>query len=131
MSDARMKEDIRDFNYGLEELMRLKTISYQYNGKGGSRKGDKKVGLLAQDLQKLVPELVTEITRQEIQAVSLVDKNASTKEVTYLGIKDNELKYLLINAIKDQQAIITAYEAQIKQLEAKLDKLTTSTSSNN
>ena len=67
-------------------------------------KGKKKIGLLAQEIQKLFPELV-----------SADDKNRLT--VNYQGLVP-----VLINALKEQQNEIVKLKEQEKRIE-RLEKL--------
>ncbi len=119
MSDARLKTGISKYNRGLSTIMRLETVNYEYNGKGGTRRGSKHLGILAQDLQKLAPELVQEYTHvvQSEDTNSLNNEPKIIETETYLQIKDNEIKYLLINAIQEQQVIINKLEQRIDELE--------------
>ena len=41
-------------------------------------------------------------------------------EETFLNIRDNEIKYLLVNAIQDQQEIIEDLQAQIEELRSSI-----------
>ena len=96
-SDKRLKSDIKAFHLGLAELMQLNPVSFNYNGKGGIHSKRMHVGILAQELQKVAPEFVSARTYKQF------DKNQEKvlSEKEYLQIHDNEIKYLLINAIKD------------------------------
>ena len=132
MSDIRTKESVTDFDSGLDAIMRLKTISYQYNGKAGMRNGETHIGISAQDLQKVAPELVQKYVHRELKENQLYDEPFEfTKEEEFLVIKDNEVKYLLINAIQDQQEIIRSLEERIKKLESTTSKSPIKKNSNN
>jgi hypothetical protein len=54
-SDARDKKNIRDLDYGLKEVMQMHSV--KFNWKNSEEKIDK-VGLIAQELQKVIPEAV-------------------------------------------------------------------------
>lgn len=54
-SDERLKKDIKDSSYGLEQLLKLRPVTYKW--KENNDKGTK-LGLIAQELQKVVPEVV-------------------------------------------------------------------------
>lgn len=96
-SDKRLKKDINMFQRGLDDLMKINPISYRYNGKAGITNTEMvHVGLFAQDLQQLAPELV----RTEIYSV---DEDTNEE---YLSINDTGIKYMIINAVKEQQQII-------------------------
>ena len=58
-SDARVKKDIRDLDRGLSDLMRVRPVRFRYNGLGGTADdGREYVGVVAQDLEKIFPEMV-------------------------------------------------------------------------
>lgn len=106
-SDARLKSDIKPIENSLNNLMRLNGVSYYLNSKPSvSENGlkstkvyDKKtIGVLAQELMKVYPELV--------------DKDADGfYAVDYIGLIP-----VLIESIKEQQA-------QIEQLSEKLENV--------
>ena len=118
-SDKRLKTNINNFKYGLDEVLQLHPVSYQYNGKAGFRNaGQNQVGLVAQDLQKVAPELVSTFTHEEEDAESKVIKSED-----YLMISESSIKYMLVNAVKEQQEIIEAQDEKIATLEERLAKI--------
>ncbi|MGB1041384.1 MAG: tail fiber domain-containing protein [Flavobacteriales bacterium] len=113
-SDTTLKTNISPLSYGLSDLMKIKTISY--NWKGDERQ-IKKIGFNAQNLLSIIPEVVQ--THSEIT-------NEETGEVTYeenetLGVFYSDMIPVLTKSIQEQQAIIENQEAenqkQAKQLE--------------
>jgi len=123
-SDKRLKQNAKDFKYGLKEVMKLQPMTYDYTGKGGTISGRYNIGLFAQDLQKIAPELVSEYTHvEENQEGEIV----SEKE--YLKIYDTGIKYILVNAIQEQQEIIKTQDEKIATLEDRLVKIETLLSS--
>jgi len=63
-SDERMKEKIRDTGLKAEDGLPLKTFEYK------TRLGDVMLGVLAQDVEKKMPNAVT---KDPISAVEIVD----------------------------------------------------------
>jgi hypothetical protein len=59
VSDARLKQNIRDLSGGLSFIERLQPKEYEFNGLGNTTAGQRAVGLLAQDLQQISPASVT------------------------------------------------------------------------
>ena len=116
-SDERLKRNISKMNYGLKEVLQLNPISYQYNGKGGVRNTEaKQFGLKAQNLQKVAPELVTTFTYEE--------ENEDTKVINseeYLMVEESAIKYMLVNAMQEQQAMIQEQQTIIERLEEELE----------
>jgi hypothetical protein len=94
-SDKRSKKNIQDYNKGLKELLQIHPVSFQY--KEEFNWGDKTyVGLIAQEVQEVVPSMVSE---KEIQGIK-----------DFKEVDPNELIYLLINAIKEQEKRIQELE---------------------
>ncbi|MEP6514023.1 MAG: tail fiber domain-containing protein [Parafilimonas sp.] len=54
-SDARGKTNIRDLNYGLKDIMKLRPV--KFNWKNNADEGDK-LGVIAQEIKKVLPEVV-------------------------------------------------------------------------
>jgi hypothetical protein len=100
-SDARLKKDIKDSRYGLEHLLRLRPVTYQWkNGNGRTQ-----LGLIAQEVQNVVPEVVSG------------DAAATGDASNTLAINHDGLLPILIRAIQEQQTIIQAQQERIARLE--------------
>ena len=117
-SDRRLKNNVSKFNYGLDEVLKMKPINYKYNGEGGTSTKRHHVGIMAQDLQKIAPELVTESLYIEEDA-----KGKSISEESYLEINDTAIKYMLVNAIKEQQNIIDTQNNDLAALKNEMEEL--------
>lgn len=91
-SDLRLKKDIKPLSYGLKEVMSMKPVSYKWRDNSSA---DTKVGLIAQEVQQLVPEVVN--------------------NGEYLGMNYGELVPVLIKAIQEQQAQIDSLKQQLKE----------------
>lgn len=112
MSDKRLKSNIKKFDKGIKEVLQLNPVEYEFTKESELNYESPQVGLIAQELQKLVPELVKEVGVGE-----QVDELGNPKDrKEYLGIVENEIPYLLINAIKDQHEIIDSHADQIDLL---------------
>ena len=96
-SDRRLKTNIKNLNYGLKEVLALQPVSYNWKEKPTT---DNKIGLIAQDVKKLVPEVVTGDEAKE-----------------NLGMNYAELVPVLINAIKEQQKQIDGLKEMVKKLQ--------------
>ncbi|WP_431136813.1 tail fiber domain-containing protein [Psychroserpens mesophilus] len=97
-SDRRLKKDIEDLPYGIAEILNIKPKQYYW--KNRSETNHKSFGLIAQDVQKIFPELV--LTR---------DDKDQTLSVNY-----TELIPILINAIQEQQDVIDNYKKELSKL---------------
>ena len=96
-SDIRLKENIKVINNALDKVKQLKGITYDLKSDG-----NRLTGLIAQDLQKVLPEAVYE--------TSAVD-DANDK---HLAIRYGNTVGLLVEAIKEQQQIIEDLKLKIE-----------------
>ena len=95
-SDARLKKDIDPITLGLEAILQLEGKTYKWSDT--SRSQQTHIGLIAQEVEKVIPEVVTE------------DENGF-KAIAYA-----KLTTILIEAIKEQQTRITELENQNRAL---------------
>ncbi len=95
-SDERLKKDISPLQSASEKILSLKPVNFTY------KKGNQKsVGFIAQDVEKVIPEMVTEKGGYK-----------HLKNVTYL-------EPFIISTIQDLQAQITALQKEVEQLKKK------------
>ncbi len=101
-SDARLKTNVVNTSYGLQTVMQLHPVNYNM-----VKGGEAQVGFLAQDVQKIIPEVV-----------SGIEGDLSKGET--LGLSYGNMVPVLTKAIQEQQATI---ESQQKQLEVQKSQL--------
>jgi len=102
-SDARLKRDIQPMSkYGLSTVMQLKPVMYFYKA---DKTNHPEVGFIAQDMQKIVPEVV-----------SGTEGDISKGET--LGLSYGNLVPVLTKAIQEQQAEIEALKAENASMKA-------------
>jgi len=101
-SDERLKNIKGNFNSGLQAVMRLQPLRYEYkqNNALGLKSEGEHIGFGAQAVQKVIPEAVT------------------TTENGYLQVNNDPILWTMLNAIKEQQKEIEQLKGQIKQLRA-------------
>lgn len=92
-SDERLKKDIHDSEYGVDEVMKLRPVEFKYNWKE-----EKHLGFIAQEVQRVIPEVVT------------VDEDTSQE---YLKINMQEILPVLVKAIQEQQLQIQSLREEI------------------
>ena len=112
-SDRRLKSNINEFDKGLDVVMAMRPVSYKYNALTKSSDDRLHVGLIAQELQKIAPEFVGNHNIDEVD-----DEGNTIKSDTYLKIHDSEVKYILVNALQEQQVMIEELQAQIAELQS-------------
>jgi hypothetical protein len=99
-SDERLKTIIEPITDAITKVCQLRTVIGRYNYEAEDKRHP---FLIAQDVQAVLPE-----------AVSVADKQS---EEQYLGVSYTDIIPLLVAAIKEQQAIITALTARVEALE--------------
>lgn len=103
-SDRRIKSDVAPLAYGLKEIMLLEPKKYQFHNilfdKNGNievqQKAVPSIGLIAQDIFPIMPEIVGKPK----------DENKELWSLNYDG-----MSVVLINAIKEQQTQITSLKS--------------------
>ena len=100
-SDRRLKTDIETIENASEKVSKLRGVSYTWDH--GKRKGQRDIGLIAQEVEEVVPEVVSE--------GQLLD-GTTAKRVDYA-----KLVGLLIESNKELQA-------QVNELKDRLDGIT-------
>lgn len=116
-SDIRDKKNIKPLAYGLESLMKLNPVSYEWkNSKYGT---NTKLGLIAQEVMAVIPEVVK---TDETAVTDETSNLTQTKEMDRYGIYYSDLIPLLIKSIQEQQQKINTLEARLKALEDKVNK---------
>ena len=102
-SDARLKANIISLGSTLSKVLQIDGKSYTIK-KDESEK--QKIGLLAQDIEKVFPELVSE--------------SHGVKSVNYQGLVP-----VLINALKEQDAMMKEQDNRLSKQQIEIDELKT------
>jgi len=111
ISDSRIKENIEDTPVGLAEIMQLRPVKYNFQaGKGWGEPDQKFYGLLAQEVEAVIPEAVhTEIID--------IDEVVAGKKHDVNGVSDlksvsmSQITAALIKAVQELKAEIEALKA--------------------
>jgi hypothetical protein len=105
-SDERRKKNITSVNDGLlSNLCKLRVVNY--NWKTDSDADEKKIGLIAQEVEQVFPELV------------MVRYDGPNDDQEVKVLKTDSLVPMLIKAIQEQQAMIDELKAKVAALETK------------
>ena len=104
-SDSTLKTDIEPLGKHTDKLKQLKCFQYHLKADKKNPKPIKRFGLMAQDLEKVYPNLV--FTNEK-----------NLKSINYI-----ELIPVLIEVVKEQQAQLEAKEKQYEALVKRIEKL--------
>ncbi|MDX1478982.1 MAG: tail fiber domain-containing protein, partial [Saprospiraceae bacterium] len=102
-SDRRLKQDVQTYQEGLDKVLAIRPVRYRYNSESGYDTSEEYVGVVAQDLREVAPEMVGTFTRNDQE---------------YLSVDNSAMTYLLINAVQEQQQMIKILQQRVTELEA-------------
>ena len=97
-SDKRLKENVKDLNYGLKDVLNIRPVSFDWKEK---RNAQHDIGVIAQEIEKIIPEVVEEV-------------DTLNSEDTHKTVDYAKLTSVLIKAVQEQQE-------QINELKEKLN----------
>jgi hypothetical protein len=111
-SDLRQKQNINTYNNALNKILKLRGVSFNWKSTKNNTDNKKHIGLIAQEVEKIIPELITEDEK-------------GNKAITYSGMIP-----VMIEAMKDQQKIIKELREELElqqvkneELKQKIDKI--------
>ncbi|MDF2438978.1 MAG: hypothetical protein K0Q95_3354 [Bacteroidota bacterium] len=116
-SDARLKSNVHPYEEGLAELMRIKPVWFTYTGEANMPK-ETGIGVIAQELQEVAPYMVKEWSFKPSDKEGIL----TGEEKKYLGVDNGAMTYMLINAIKEQQAQIEALKKELQAQKKLIEK---------
>lgn len=106
-SDGRLKNLDGSYSSGLSQIMRINPIRYRYKADNamGIRDSEEHVGVVAQEVQRVIPEAVTENSKG------------------YLLVNNDPIIWSMLNAIKEQQEEIRALKSDLQATRQSLQEV--------
>jgi len=98
ISDERVKENIANINYGLNQINALRPVSFEWKQGDGATN----LGFIAQEVETIIPE-----------AVTTLDKSMSKTIPNQKMLNKDSIIPVLVKAIQELNAKVTALEAQL------------------
>ena len=102
-SDRRLKKNIEPIANALETIMSLQGVTYEWKDESMNR--GTQLGLIAQDVEKVIPFIV------------------ATDNEGYKSLQYSVMVALLIEGVKDQQSEIDELKARMKEMEKELEAI--------
>ena len=99
LSDERLKENIKDLETGLTEVMSLKPRRFDWK----DREQKNIAGFIAQEVETVLPDLVSDFMHDDLEDAK--------------SVKMGDMIPTLVKAIQEQQAIIDDLKSRIETLE--------------
>ena len=103
VSDQSVKQNIEPLKYGLETILQLNAVQFEFIESYKNYGEGLQIGAIAQEIEQIIPEAVF-----------------TTPSTGLKGIDYNQLNGIYIKAIQDQQKIIESLIKRIELLENKL-----------
>ena len=98
-SDERVKTNVNPYTKGLEAILAINPITYDYNGKAGFDSTiTNNIGIIAQDVINIIPESINTYN-------ALLNEDDEEKTELY-NFDSHALTFILINAVKELKAEI-------------------------
>jgi hypothetical protein len=126
-SDANLKKNISDIGYGLTTLMRLRPV--EYNWKSENNSVTKSLGFIAQEVEQIIPKLVTTSSDglKQLNTIGFVPvaiKAIQEQQIQITGITNNQNKIVeqLTGRLADQNLTV---DNKLQLIGESLDELTT------
>jgi len=103
-SDERLKQDVQPYQDGLEAVLKLAPVTFHYNGHEGLSGDGAQVGLIAQQVEKVAPYMVSQKQGADFDDVRVLSTQA--------------LPYMLVNAIQELEAKVADLERRLAAAES-------------
>lgn len=122
-SDKRLKKNVSKYDEGLDLIMKVNPVNFSYNENyisvfGGDKEITDKIyqGVIAQELQKIAPDMVRVVNKAKNNASDLDGGTTASKGGEFLEVDPSKFTYALINAVQEQQKEIEALKKMVQQL---------------
>lgn len=106
-SDSRLKKDVTNLNTGLDKVMKLRPVYYNWKNMAEYGK-QRELGFIAQEVKELIPEITGTFTKDGEE---------------YNTVSYDRLVPVLAKAIQEQQAQIEALKSENTTLKAQMAKV--------
>jgi len=120
-SDMRTKTNIQAYTHGLDLIRKVRLVSFQYNGKAHTPKGEHGIGVIAQELQPIFPGSVRPFS---------IKADSTNPGGEFLGVDFHELFVTNIAAVQELDSMNTALivknislQNQVSALQSQLSEL--------
>ena len=133
-SDERLKENVQPFNNALSKIKLMNVHTYNYKKIAEEKQlvlpEGEQIGLIAQELEEILPELVENIVHAYDKNENIENAERDMEQIEYKGINYIGLIPVLIEAMKElqtineeQQEMIETQQTQNEEQQRQIDEL--------
>ncbi|MFT6810560.1 MAG: hypothetical protein ACJA01_003804 [Saprospiraceae bacterium] len=119
MSDRRLKKGIRPYGDGLDQILKINPMRFYYNGIGGFKGDQERVGIIAQDIQVIAPYMI----KERSIPINPNDKESDEMMENAIEYDISALPYMLVNAIKELNQKVENLQDKNNILKSKIEVL--------
>ena len=109
VSDERLKDNIKTIENPLDKIKALRGVEYDWNN--GNRKGKHDLGLIAQEVESVIPDIVHEHTLPYVEG---------EEDTLYKTVDYEKMVAVLIEGMKEQQTQIDSLKSELTEIKGKL-----------
>ena len=126
-SDERFKENVQPFKNALSKIKLMNVHTYNYIQIAEEKKlalpEGKQIGLIAQELEEIIPELVTDNVHAYDKNEGIEETEKDMERIEYKGINYIGLIPVLIEAIKELSTQNEEHQQQLEEQQRQIDEL--------
>jgi|GEM_PF-1745463 len=111
-SSARFKKNISTLEYGLDAVLKIKPVKYQYNF---DKSGLYTIGFIAEEVSEIIPEVVSHQNEEH--------KVVSREEGIPVSMDYSKMSAVLVNAVKEQHSKVEELKSNNEALKKRLAKI--------
>ena len=108
ISDKRVKDNVETIPSALEKITNIRGVKYVWNR--GSRSGSEDLGVIAQEVEKVLPQIV------KTKTMPLWHDDKDTPGPDYKLVDYEKLTAVLIEGVKEQQIQINELRKEVEEL---------------
>ena len=109
ISDERLKDNVTTIENPLDKIKALRGVEYDWNN--GNRKGKHDLGLIAQEVESVIPDIVHEHTLPYVEG---------EEDTLYKTVDYEKMVAVLIEGMKEQQTQIDSLKSELTEIKGKL-----------
>ena len=111
-SSARFKKNISTLEYGLDDVLKIKPVKYQYNF---DKSGLYTIGFIAEEVSEVIPEVVSHQNEEH--------KVVSREEGIPVSMDYSKMSAVLVNAVKEQHSKVQELKSNNEALKKRLARI--------